>query len=315
MSSTAHIVTRCVVWLIACTICRSCASLRATRLVASLYGESTGETVEEVDGSRLRPILTDYQRITDYYAQQASKRPRITTVLNEVGSELQVIKTQLDFDMASTYFDLCRAEERQLKAVKREVQETPIWDNFLKDVKGCGPLMGAICIAYLDVYKARHCSSFWKYAGLDTVETEDGRRIGRNRSCTEMREYTARDGSVQLKKSLTYNPFLKTKLCGVLGGAFLKAKDSQYGKVYYDYKNRLQNRADDSLTPGHIHAMATRYAVKMFLRDLWVAWRQLEGLPVSEPYEVAFLGRRPHGDLNLQPMEIKDSVSQMETED
>ena len=61
--------------------------------------------------------------------------------------------------------------------------------------------------------------------------------------------------------------------------------------------------------------MATRYAVKMFLRDLWVAWRQLEGLPVSEPYEVAFLGRRPHGDPNLQPMEIRDSVSQMETED
>lgn len=41
--------------------------------------------------------------------------------------------------------------------------------------------------------------------------------------------------------------------------------------------------------------MARRYMIKEFLRDLWVNWRKLEGLEVTEPYEVAKLSMKPHG--------------------
>lgn len=41
---------------------------------------------------------------------------------------------------------------------------------------------------------------------------------------TEERPYIDKDGKEQMKKSLTYNPFLKTKLVGVLGSAFLRAE-------------------------------------------------------------------------------------------
>lgn len=40
--------------------------------------------------------------------------------------------------------------------------------------------------------------------------------------------------------------------------------------------------------------MSLRYMMKMFVRNLWTTWRNLEGLPVDEPYEVAKLGNTPH---------------------
>lgn len=40
---------------------------------------------------------------------------------------------------------------------------------------------------------------------------------------------------------------------------------------------------------GHIDNMAMRYAVKRFLSHMWLKWRELEGLPVTEPYVFAKL--------------------------
>jgi hypothetical protein len=52
----------------------------------------------------------------------------------------------------------------------------------------------------------------------------------------------------------------------------------------------------------HRHQAALRYMVKQFLAELWVKWRELEGLPVTEPYSVAKLGIR-HGDHATAPAE------------
>ena len=190
----------------------------------------------------------------------------------------------------TSYKRLLETEEGLTKVAEREVKAHPMWDAFFAGVKGCGPLMSAVCLAYFDPYKARHASSFWRYAGLDVQRDPDKDKMrGVGKWYTEERNYIDKDGKEQMKKSLTYNPFLKTKLVGVLGSAFLRAKDSYYGKVYYDYKNRLDNR-DEDFSPIVKHRMATRYAVKMFLRDMWVVWRELEGLEVTEPYEVAKAG-------------------------
>lgn len=73
-------------------------------------------------------------------------------------------------------------------------------------------------------------------------------------------------------------------------------------------KNRLENSdaiaktrakgGDDveiawkETTPGHRHKAATRKMIKMFLKDLYVAWRTVEHLPVRKPYEEEYLGRK-----------------------
>ena len=57
-------------------------------------------------------------------------------------------------------------------------------------------------------------------------------------------------------------------------------------------------------TDSHIDRMARRATFKKFLRDLWVAWRKIEGLPVSEPWSGEKDGQRMRG---IQPSHaVKD---------
>jgi hypothetical protein len=171
--------------------------------------------------------------------------------------------------------------------------------------------MAGVIIAYLDPHRARHVSSFWKYAGLD-VDKGSGR--SRREEHLVEREYTNKVGDRKTRLGVTYNPFLKTKLMGVLGPSFLRS-GSEWRVVYDGYKHRIVSDAsrrkvtvaewkrahkagDPALrelwTPGRIHTASTRYMVKQFLQGLWVKWRELEGLPVTLPYAEAKLGRPPH---------------------
>lgn len=149
------------------------------------------------------------------------------------------IKTKVDYSLVEQYMKLCDAENGLGKAVAAEVYAHPMWSAFFEGVKGCGPLMAGICLAYLDPYKARHASSFWRYCGLDVVYDEkSGTMRGNGRWHTEVREYQAKDGTKQEKNSLTYNPFVKTKIVEVLVGSFLKAGDNYYSRIYRDFRNR-----------------------------------------------------------------------------
>jgi len=138
-------------------------------------------------------------------------------------------------------------------------------------------------------------SSLWKYAGLDVAQDGKG-RSKRKEHLIEV-EYENAKGEQATKMSITYNPWLKTKLLGVLGASFLRAGDNKYSQIYRDYKHRLENHKNHKeKTPGHRHRMAIRYMVKQFLADLYVEWRTMEGLPVSDPYHEAVLGHVHGGE-------------------
>ena len=284
-------------------------------------GQKPSKSQEDMDKEAQKMIQClrkEYSRITDAYLEGSyviksknnsdktivvKKERNIEKIISQLNdnkdSEIVLIHNKMDYDLMSLYIDLLATEENNNKIIAKEVTKHPMWDAFFKDVCGCGPLMSAVCIAYFDVHKARHVSSFWKYAGLDTVDVtrEDGSHIreGRSMKHTEMVEYRAKDGTLKEKKSITYNPILKTKLLGVLGSSFLKKRGCKYEQIYRDYYNRLEQRVDaDSISALRKYRMANRYMVKQFIRDLWVTWRSLEGYEVSEPYEVAKLGYKPH---------------------
>lgn len=272
------------------------------RVVAALRGiiedtdnapkteEQRAKEQKEKD-SILKKILGEYKDITTAYIEIYHSTGSIVKAISEKGRDY--IKTKVDYSLVEQYMKLCDAESGLGKAVAAEVYAHPMWSAFFEGVKGCGPLMAGICLAYLDPYKARHASSFWRYCGLDVVYDEkSGTMRGNGRWHTEVREYQAKDGTTQEKNSLTYNPFVKTKIVEVLVGSFLKVGDNYYSRIYRDLRNRRASAGD---SPVVQHRRASRYCAKMFLRDMWVVWRELEGLPVSEPYEVAKLGHKPHG--------------------
>jgi len=120
------------------------------------------------------------------------------------------------------------------------------------------------------------------YAGLDVAP--DGCARSKRKEHLRKTEYLSKDGNIKTKKGITFNPFLKAKLLGVLGPSFLKSK-SLYAEFYYGYKNRLiSHPKHKEKSDMHRHNMANRYMIKRFIVDLYVEWRKLEGLPVSGEY-------------------------------
>lgn len=364
------------------------------RLVQSFYlqlGIAPSTSPDDVDKEEKKMIdrlKAEYKRITDAVAENnKSIKSNIKALResDEEGKRLTLIRNDQDFKLVESYTYLLKAEEESTKSLDKYVKQHKLWDAFFADIKGCGTLMSAVCIAYLDPYVAKYPSSFFRYCGMDTVQDEDkdGNKLylekvegvvtgvkvreaygyynsegqyfgkvqmtdnlsdegnilfkgedgglyeqrqltkvvdgqemliyeevesgkeyvgdvvvsqhGRKMGDTEMVEYVDAEGNRKLKRSITYNPFVKTKLMGVLTGCLIKAKDPVYSKVYYDYKARLDNSPRyEGYTSAHKNMMAQRYMIKQFLRNLHTEWRHLEGLPIYEPYEVEKLGNKPH---------------------
>jgi hypothetical protein len=60
-----------------------------------------------------------------------------------------------------------------------------------------------------------------------------------------------------------------------------------------------------ALRPNHRHLRAMRKTAKVFLQHVWLEWRKLENLPVTEPYAFAILGHDRSG--YIPPPESKDA--------
>ena len=264
--------------------------MAGNRIVANIrvrMGQAPGKPTDEMDeeGKKLlEAVALEYRRITDGLVQPT--RRVLIAKITEL--ESGVITDQFEFALAAYYVTLLEREHDLEGSIKEMVEQFPLWEQFLSKVKGCGPLMSAVILSELDPYKARHVSSFWKYAGLDVAEDGKG-RSKRTEHLVDV-EYVNKRGEKATKKSITYNPFLKAKLAGVLSGSFLRCA-SPYSEVYYNYKARLENRPYlAEARPIVRHRMALRYMMKMFLRDLWLTWREIEGLPVTADYATAKLG-------------------------
>jgi len=116
-----------------------------------------------------------------------------------------------------------------------------------------------------------------------------------------------------------YNPKAKT-LAFKIATQFVKQGD-EYREVYEYHRKKLEAREDRSQevemkkgklvrskngemrsTSGtmHIHMDAQRRTVKEFLKNLWLEWRRIDGLPVTQPYAVARLGHTDHSARRIE---------------
>ena len=256
------------------------------RIVANYkvkIGQAPGEKENGLDRDKqkvLNLLRLNHKKITD----------GIKRVTRKNFDDSGVISSYAEFIVLSHYISLEREESRHFKDLEVMLKDMLIWTEFLKGVKGVGPAMAGVIISEIDIEKPIYPSSIWKYAGLDVAS--DGKGRSRRKEHLIDVEYINKKGEEATRKSITYNPFLKSKLMGVLGPSFLKCK-SEYSEHYYYEKTRLENHAIyKDVKPLHRHTMATRKMIKRFLVDLYAAWKALEGLPVAQEYSEAKLGMR-----------------------
>ena len=256
-------------------------------------GQNPGEKTEDMPEQAqklMKELLRDYERIADGLTSDSARAKAKAIEVNK-----GVIADIFEYELVGYYADAVASEERLEKNIAAIVKTFPIWNEFLEGVKGCGPLMAACIISELDPHKARSISAFWKYAGLDVVVNDSGIGDGRTKKSHHLTDstYVDKDGKEKTKKGITFNPFLKTKLVGVLGSSFIKLR-SPYRDIYDGYKHRLECDPRSELTKLHKHNRAVRYMIKMFLKDLWLVWRELEGLEIKPDYAESKLGLK-HG--------------------
>jgi len=134
----------------------------------------------------------------------------------------------------------------------------------MTNVKGVGKTLALKVVAMIDIERARTISALWRYAGYGVV-----------------------DGKAERPKPgerLHYNKRLKTT-CYLVGTSMLRS-NSPYCKIYDEARDYYAaNRPD--WTRAHQHNAAMRKMIKIWLAHLWQVWRDMEGLPVGDPYIAA----------------------------
>lgn len=254
----------------------------------------TGELSKEAE-SILDKLRDSFRRLTDGVARNRT----LPEKSGFAGDEL--ISTYAELVLVSQYIAMEAEEAKQFRQFKGLLEEVPIYMQWLKDQRGVGPAMAGVIVTAIDIRRAQYPSSIWKYAGIDVGP--DGRGRSRRAEHLVERKYINKKGKEATRMSVTYNPWLKTKLMGVLAGSFLRSA-SPWRKCYDDYKHRIEtdperikvtvaewkkrNEAGDYVhhlwTPGRINDAAKRYMIKQFLVELYKQWRPLEGLVVHPPY-------------------------------
>jgi hypothetical protein len=211
-----------------------------------------------------------------------------------------------DAGMFADVADAARAQEDNIqKLLKKVLKRFPIWTEYLINVKGVGEIAAGWIIGEFDIHKASTVSKLWQFAGLNPGmvrgkkrhEDEDG-NVTFEVTDTMIRGDRLTPGFVS-----PFNKNLRTALVGVLADGFIKQQNSYCLDFYYSYKERLEQEENKvfhvgkekpwkDVTKGHRDRAAKRYMIKMFLKDLYAAWREIEGLPVRAPYKEEYLGHK-----------------------
>jgi hypothetical protein len=232
-----------------------------------------------MNDARKNSIKTLTRIFYDYQRERMSLDGRLgMTKDGEVKKHAPERDMEILIEIKARREDVFAMEEQTAKTLAKEVHLHPLWKAFLSQVKGCGESIAAVIISEFDIEKAPTVSNLWSFAGLAPGKD----RKTKGHKCP-------------------FNQFLRAKLCGVLGSSFLKCT-SPYREYYDNMKNRLESQdwGTESKNPtdkkrpkaGHQHKAAIRYMIKMFLRDLYVAWRTIESLPVRVPYQEEYLGHQ-----------------------
>lgn len=191
--------------------------------------------------------------------------------------------------------------EGQIKGALDVYSKNHLMGEWLRSIDGIGPVISAGLLAHIDIERAFTAGHIWSFAGIAKGKLDVVWEKGQKRP---------------------FNAILKT-LCWKIGESFVKVSNKEgafYGNLYKERKEALIIRNENGdfaelaarylekfkysktteaykaytlkrLPDGHVHAMAKRYAVKIFLAHLHEIWREAKGLPVPVPYAVAHLGR------------------------
>jgi len=169
-----------------------------------------------------------------------------------------------------------RAVDKQVRKMDEPLAKAAL------PLHGVGSLTIAACLVYIDIPKARHASSLWKYAGLDAPSHEryqKGVASGGNKNLRTAL-YTMAESQVK-----QYGPYREvydnTQHRLAHSEKIVKTRNRQGFLVELPWKDTMASHRDGA---------AKRAIMKHFLADYWYVGRTLMGLETTPIYAEAILG-------------------------
>ncbi len=210
--------------------------------------------------------------------------------------------------LEKAYWRATEDENDAASALRAEIASHPAW-RWMSEQRGVGELLAARLLSRLDVERARTPSAFWAYCGLATIPGNAyqcprckleigipaGYKLGEShfsragsRLCSghlELIQGAAATRVAPRRSAVggrnSYDAHAR-KSCYLIGVSMLRC-GSDY-RAYYDAERERLATERAGWTAKRSHLAALRKMEKVFLRDLWLAWRKAANLPVVRPY-------------------------------
>jgi hypothetical protein len=190
------------------------------------------------------------------------------------------------------------AIEKHLQYALRKYCDSRHMGVWAMGVTGIGPVLAAGLLAHIDIEKAPTVGHIWRFAGLDpTAKWERGQKRPHNAAlkvvCWKIGESFVKVsgiesdvyGKIYLARKAYEQALNDAGQYAAQAEAQLRIK--KIGKSTEAYKHYAAGK----LPPGHLHARAKRYSVKLFLSHWHAeAYRDRFKREPPLPYPIAHLG-------------------------
>lgn len=169
--------------------------------------------------------------------------------------------------------EMTRVENAIKRALGAFAHEYSVGQWMLSQV-GIGPVISAGLLSHLDVSKCKTAGHFWRFAGLDpTMVWEKGKPRPWNAALRCLCAFKMGECFVktQNRDGAVYGQLYRQRKDAEIAAsgegkfkALAAERAEKVGKSTVAYKHYK----DGTLPPGHLHARARRFAVKIFLSHL-----------------------------------------------
>lgn len=174
------------------------------------------------------------------------------------------------------------------KQMAKQLKLCPLYTHFLKHIRGCGPVVSSYLIAHIDFEVATKPSAVRRFCGLGVTDSKADRRTKGQKLC--------------------YNQELKTRLWQFMAMGRMGRRHglSKYLKIWDEKKASLIAMrgpgTPDNKSNGWCDDTGRRKATDVFLEDLYIMGRTLQGLPVWPSWYAKAMGYEHGGKIAvLQP--------------
>lgn len=139
------------------------------------------QTDDETENDNiLKTLASEYNRVTDVLAEKYKSSRRSLGKAIKATNDLEIIKSEIDYNMAEQYVALLNQEQQISKFISKLVKEHPMWDRFFESVDG---------------------------VGTRAADDPDAPRVAMSRKALVDAVYLDKDGNVQMRNALSQSSY------------------------------------------------------------------------------------------------------------